>query len=124
MPNVLPNLNGVALIHSDEQSISRSSCILDTTAGLYDSNGTVNTSYTATFPSMFQVNTVPVGTVVVVQAKVHPSAEWNTIWTSSAQTPAYLATFQMPYNFMRAVRTSGTGDVKAFQAMYIPDNMS
>ena len=121
--NVLPNLQGYALIQHDETNTARASCILDTVAGIHDDTGDVNTSYSATFPSMFQVDPVPVGTVVEVQAKIHVNATWIPIWTSSAGDPHYLGQWSMPYNFMRAVRTSGTGDVKVFQAMFPPDHI-
>ncbi len=120
--NVLPNLLGLALVENDEQPVARSSCILNTVTGINE-DGEVNTSHTATFPAMFQVDPVPAGTVVEVQAKIHKDATWITIWTSSDPEPAYLSQWSMPYNFMRAVRTSGTGAVKAYQAMFPSDQM-
>lgn len=121
--NVLPNLAGESLIKSDEQNVARASCILDTSAGIYDADFDENTSYSATFPSMFQVDPVPSGTVVEVQVKIHHAAAWVTIWTSSDADPHYVAQWSMPFNYMRAVRTSGTGMVKAFQAMFPPDHI-
>jgi len=121
--NILPNLNGYALLHSDEQNCIRGSCILDTANNLHDSNGDINVSHSATFPAMFQVNTVPTGTVVKVQAKIHYAAEWLDIWTSSDADPHFIMQWSMPYNFVRAIRISGVGDVKAFQAMFAPDHI-
>jgi hypothetical protein len=121
--NVLPNLEGYSLINSDEQNFARSNCIWDTSKGLFDDTEDINTSYSATFPAMFQVNTVPTETVVQVQAKIHYEAEWLTLWTSSEADPHYISQWSMPYNFMRAIRTSGTGDVKAFQTMFAPDHV-
>lgn len=122
--DVLPNLQGLALVQNDEQNFARASCILDTSTGLHDSNGDVNTSYSATFPAMLQVDPVPNGTVAQVQAKIHKDAAWITLWTSNGSSTYYLEAWSMPYNFMRVVRLSGSGDVKAYQAMFTPDHMS
>jgi hypothetical protein len=121
--NVLPNLNGYALIEHDEENAARASCVLDTAAGIYDLDEDVNTSHSATFPAMFQVDPVPVGTVVEVQAKIHRDAQWIKLWASTAPSPSFIAQWSMPYNFVRAVRVSGTGAVKAFQAMFPPDHI-
>lgn len=122
--DILPNLQGLALVQNDEQNFARSSCILDTSIGLHDSNGDVNTSYSASFAAMLQVNPVPSGTVAQVQAKIHKDADWIPLWTSNDSSPHYLEVWSMPYNFMRVVRLSGTGVVKAYQAMFTPDHMS
>lgn len=122
--DVLPNLQGLALVQNDEQNFARASCILDTSIGLHDSNGDINTSYSASFPAMLQVDPVLPGTVAQVQAKIHKDAAWIPLWTSSITDDHYLEAWSMPYNFMRVVRLSGTGVVKAYQAMFTPDHMS
>jgi hypothetical protein len=72
---------------------------------------------------MFQVDPVPLGTIVSVQAKIHPKAAWIEIWQSTEADPHFLATYQMPYNFQRVVRLSGSGDVKAFASAMPTDSM-
>ena len=115
--NILPNLQGLSFVSSAESNPINAVCIYDTTKSLgVDSN----TSYAALFASMFQVNEVPVGTVVSVQAKIHTEANWHEIWRST-DTTGFLQTYQMPYNYMRVVRISGTGDVKAFFAVFPTD---
>ena len=118
--NVLPNLNGYALIKTAEQSFALSRCVLDTANSI---GLDANTSNATTFACMFQVDPVPTGTVVSVQAKVHPDAAWIEIWKSTDADPDYLQSYQMPYNFQRAVRISGTGIVKAFAANIPTDSM-
>jgi hypothetical protein len=118
--NVLPNLNGYSLIKTEEQPWALSKCIFDTAASV---GLDANTSHISTFACMFQVNTVPTGTVVSVQAKIAPDAEWLEIWQSTDADPHFIQTYQMPYNFQRAVRLSGTGAVKAFSAAIPTDSM-
>lgn len=118
--NIRPNLEGLPSIKFEDQNGALASCILDTATGIGVDN---NTSHAAIFSPMFQVNTVPTGTVVSVQAKIHKDAEWIEIWRSSDADQHFLQTYQMPYNFQRAVRISGTGDVKAFASVMPTDFM-
>ena len=118
--NVLPNLAGLALVKSSEQNFVQASCVYDSAAGIGDD---VDTSYAATFAPMFQVNAVPTGTIVAVEAKIHKDADWHEIWRSTDLDPHFITTYQMPYNFIRARRVSGTGDVKAFASVMPTDNM-
>ena len=118
--NILPNLSGYALINTAEQPWALTACLLDTTASI---GIDADTSHASLFAVMFQVDPVPTGTIVVVQAKIHPNAQWIPIWTSSDADPHFLQTYQMPYNFQRAVRISGSGDVKAFAATMPTDTM-
>jgi hypothetical protein len=115
--NVLPNLNGLATVAVEEQNAAQSSCIYDSANAI---GIDANTSHVATFPAMFQVCTIPAATVVAVQAKIHKDADWFEIWRST-NTTGFLQTYQMPYNFIRAIRVSGTGDVKAFAAIFPTD---
>ena len=118
--NVLPNLQGYALLKTEEQPWAPSYCMLDTAAGI---GVDANTSHTSTFAVMFQVDPVPSGTVVAVQAKIHPTAAWIELWRSSDADPHFIQTYQMPYNFQRAVRVSGSGAVKAFASKMPTDSM-
>jgi hypothetical protein len=115
--NVLPNLNGLATVSVEETNTANASCIYDSAAGI---GIDADTSHAAVFPAMFQVNSIPVGTVVAVEAKVHKDAEWYEVWRST-DTTGFLQTYQMPYNFQRAIRVSGTGDVKAFASVFPTD---
>ena len=118
--NVLPNLAGLANVNASEQNSVRAYCVYDSAAGV---GIDADTSYSANFAPMFQVDPVPSGTVVAVEAKIHKDAAWVEIWRSTDPDPHFIATYQMPYNFLRVVRVSGTGDVKAFASVMPTDNM-
>ena len=118
---VLPNLAGLATVDSASSNPVPSACILDTVAGIGASAGV---SYPALFPGAFQVDPVPGGTVVQVQWRVHKDAAWVVLWDSSVGSngaTGFVITWQTPPNFVRAVRTSGSGAVKAFMTTYSPD---
>lgn len=122
MPNILPNLNGLANVSMGDFNPVPAFCAFDTA----NSVGTDSeTSNIITYPSSLQVDTVPVGTVVSVQAKVHKDASWVTVWNSETDAApvdrAYIQTYQIPYNFMQVIRVSGIGDVKAYATIYSTD---
>ena len=123
MANVLPNLQGLASVNAAEVNTVPTTCVLDTVNSI---GLDANTSNTATWPSAFQVDPIPVGTQVKVQVRLHKDAAWITLWDSEVDAApvdrAYIQTWQTSYNFMRAIRVSGTGEVKAFASMYAPDN--
>jgi len=115
---VLPNLAGLATLDSAAVNPVPSACVLDTAAGIGASS---NNSYHALWPGAFQVDPVPGGTVVQVQWRVHKDAAWIVLWDSSVGSngaTGFLMTWQTPPNFVRAVRTSGSGAVKAFMTVH------
>ena len=66
-------------------------------------------------PRFVQFNTIPSGTTVQVQRKVHKDAGWENVGTAIGNTDGNkIVEFSLlPPNFVQLVRT-GAGDVKAF----------
>ena len=118
---VLPNLAGLATVDSGAMNPVPSACVLDTAAGVGASAGV---SYSALWPSAFQVDPVPGGTVVQVQWRIHKDAAWVVLWDSSVAAngaAGFVMTWNTPPNFVRAVRISGSGAVKAFMTVFSTD---
>lgn len=119
---VLPNLAGLATVDSAAINPIPSVCVLDTAASI---GASASASYPALWPGAFQVDPVPGGTVVQVQWRIHKDAAWIVLWDSSVGSngvTGFLMTWQTPPNFVRAVRTSGSGAVKAFMSVYATDS--
>lgn len=116
--NILPNLNGVALVTAVENSWERSSCILDTANSI---GIDAKTSLVARSPRLFQVDPVPSGTVVAVEARVSNDAAWIELWRTKDASTSFIATYNVPYTQQRVVVVSGTGVVKAFASSFPAD---
>jgi hypothetical protein len=113
--NILPKLEGEALIVLEGGNPQPSKCILDTSVPIgIDSV----TSLTAFSPESLQLDIVPSGTEVKVQAKVHMNSGWVTLYNTATAPPtderSYINTWVAPFKFMRVIITSGSGKVTAF----------
>jgi hypothetical protein len=106
----------------DDMNAVPSTCVFDTSNGIGKDDDTSNIII---YPGAVQVNPVPVGTTVLVQAKIHTDAAWVTIWNSELDPApidrAFLQAWQNPFNFVQVVRSAGTGNVKAFATIYSSD---
>lgn len=72
------------------------------------------TSKVAPAPFHLQIDAIPAGASALVQARIHPDAEWVTIRTyTDADTPSVYVFGGDRFNFVRVVH-SGVGDFKAY----------
>lgn len=73
-----------------------------------------NHSILIPYPEAIQINTIPAGTTVQVQQKMHVSAEWVNVGAAlgNADGPVFMI-FDHRANFVQLVRT-GAGAIKAY----------
>lgn len=65
----------------------------------------------AVAPHIVQVSPVPAGTTVELQARINADMAWVPIAEITEATSGILFTYGIRYNFFRAVRTAGSGEV-------------
>lgn len=85
--------------------------IYDTSNNVYGAS--IDESSIVTQPSFLQIELVPSGTTLSVQAKIALDASWVEQASITNADGASILTFTNKFDFVRVVRT-GTGNVKVF----------
>lgn len=88
--------------------------VYDTAALVPVVGADANHSMVIPSPGVLQIDTIPAGTTLQVQQRVHSAAEWVDVGTvlDNADGPV-LMIFDNRVNFVQIVRT-GAGDIKAY----------
>lgn len=89
--------------------------IYDTAAAVPIQGADANHSVVIPNPRFVQFDTIPAGTTVQVQRKIHKDASWENVGTAVGNSDGskVIEFGLLPPNFVQLVRT-GAGDVKAF----------
>lgn len=99
---------------NDVEPTFRAYKIYDTADAAFQ-NGNSNTSFTAAAPSILSLEGMTAGTMFDVQVKLMTTSNWQSYQAVDGSTLNTLVEFNMVvYNFVRVIRTSGTGACKAF----------
>lgn len=86
--------------------------IYDTATSFFGADN--NTSVIANAPSVIQLDTIGATTTVQVQSRINIVAAWKVEASYTSADGVVVHTFAVKRNFVRLVRSSGTGAVKAY----------
>ena len=76
-------------------------------------DASANTGLTCVAPHAIQLDDIPSATTAVVQVKLNFTSDWVEKDTIAADTPSVIIEFPVRYNYVRVIRTAGTGTVVA-----------